>query len=123
MRVFWEVDRENQRLYTKYKGRVTFTEIAELLGHSARDGTLHYQLLADAKEAAFDIFPADARRFVELLAQIAKETPLGQTAVITSGETTTGIIHMLAQLATGICKIAPFTRHEDAERWLGWRSP
>ncbi|MDB6153935.1 MAG: hypothetical protein JWL90_2388 [Chthoniobacteraceae bacterium] len=123
MRVSWDIDRANRRLYTRHTGRIGFAEIAEILADSARHGTLHFQLLADATEAVFDLLPTDAQRFMELLAQMGKESNLGQTAVVTSGDTANGIIHMLAQLATGFCSIAAFNDHVDAERWLGWRAP
>jgi hypothetical protein len=120
VKVSTEIDRENQRLFVRFVGRVTFGEVEQMIRSSAEAGIVNFPLLIDAQSVTIDLFAEDVNRFGELLRELSAKSKIGNTAVLVSDAVTEHTLHLVSIVAAGICEIRAFGDRGDAERWLGW---
>jgi len=116
-----EIDREKERLFVRFVGRVTFREVEEMILSSAEKGIVYFPLLIDAQKVTIDLFTEDVNRFRELLVALSAKTKIGNTAVLVSDDVSEHTLHLVSIIAAGICEVRAFAKRADAERWLGWR--
>jgi hypothetical protein len=113
------IDRVRQRMVTHVDGIVTFHDITCHLEQEQRDHGLDLPELFDARYARIDLTARQVRQLVYRVAQMARTTPFGQTAIVTTDNTTYGLARMFSMLADSIgISVEVFRDVDAAERWL-----
>ena len=118
MPITFTTDPERRRNLATATGPVTYSEITAHLDELKAAGVLSWSELVDGTGATAAVTPAEVRRVVEFLRDLAEEYPLGATALVVGDDATFGMARMLGTLAEELCDVRPFRRREDAEAWL-----
>jgi hypothetical protein len=91
------------------------------MGHVERacqEGTLDFAELLDATRATAAVNTTDLRRLVRHLRELARQGPVGPTAVVVGDDLTFGIVRMLGTLSQDFFAVRPFCSRAEAEAWL-----
>jgi hypothetical protein len=120
MRIYSDIDSTKERVIVTFSGEITLYDITEMVTTSGKARVLHFRLLADARQARFQLQPDDIPKFSQLLRELAAQSRLGRTAVWVADEADRAVVQMLADLAKSLCEVDGFLERGEAERWLGW---
>ncbi len=120
MKASTQVDLERQRLFVRFVGRVTYSQVEEMILSSARQGILGFPLLIDARSVTIDLFPEEVIRFRDLLVELSATSKVGQTAVLIADDLAEQTLHLVSMVTRGICAVRSFADRAAAENWLGW---
>jgi hypothetical protein len=120
MRMYSDIDAPRERLTVTFLQEINLYDISEMVHTSQSAGILHFQLLADVRNARFQMTQADLPRFRELLQELATRSRLGQTAVLVSDETDLAVTEIIRAQSAGLCDVKGFLDPQEARRWLGW---
>jgi len=122
VKVSTEIDREKKRLFVRFVGRVTYSQVEEMILSSAKQGIVSYPLLIDARQVTIDLFPEDVNRLRDLLLDLSTKTEIGPTAVLISDDLSEQGTQLVGMVTKGLCEVRGFAERADAEQWLGWEA-
>ncbi|MGV1099470.1 hypothetical protein ACUUL3_08670 [Thiovibrio sp. JS02] len=74
--------------------------------------------MIDARAATPNWSSAEAREIVKLLTTFGRESKLGPTAVVISGDLAFGMLRMLEIMLEDVCIVRPFHDYDAAEQWF-----
>ena len=120
MRVYSDIDVPRERITVTFLREITLYDISEMVHTSRAAGVLHFRLLADTRNARFQMEPCELNQFRELLRELARRSRLGQTAVLVQDETDLAFSKAISTEAEDFCRVKGFLDRAEAERWLGW---
>jgi hypothetical protein len=116
------VDHDRPYLEAVASGPVQFEEVRAHLLDERRYGGLSYPELMDARAATPDWSSRETRDIVELLGALGRDSTLGPTAVVVSGDYAFGMLRMLEImleiLVDEVCVVRSFHSVEEARHWL-----
>jgi len=112
------VDHVLQRMVTHAEGVVTRAEIDEHLDAEERERGLGLPELIDASGASADMTSRDVERVVQRAARMARNAPLGPTAIVVQDPTAFGMARMYSILMDRIAPVGVFRDRASAISWL-----
>jgi hypothetical protein len=114
----YTVDPARGWLLTTATGPITFEEIREHVWAERADEHLARPELVDGTAAEPAFTPAEVRRIVEVLRDLAATSRIGPTAVLVGSDFAFGMMRMLEILLGDVAPVRPFRKRDEAEAWL-----
>jgi hypothetical protein len=112
------VDHAERRVTVNASGSITLDDILKHIEQERTANGLGYAELIDAR-GYVPAFSADqVRTVVEVLRDLAAQSPLGPTAIVVDSDVGFGMLRMLEIMMDDVCKIRPFRDMSEARRWL-----
>jgi len=118
MPIILSVDHERQEVDSLAIGYVSYEDIQNHLLAERHFGGLAYKELIDARTAAIDWTPDEARQIEDTIRSLSQESKFGPTAILVLTEIDFGMVRMVETLVDGVAEIRPFREEIDARAWL-----
>lgn len=112
------IDHDQRYIKTTASGFISWQNVRDHLLSERFAGGLSYKELIDARNASPIWSSVQTRDIVALFNFLGRESSLGSSAVVVSGELATGMMNMLAIMLGHICKVKIFHDCAAAEKWL-----
>jgi len=114
----YHFDRARNEAFAVAEGTFTAEDMREYVATERRTGSLSHISLIDGRAATPDFSAGDVRAIVTTLRELAKDSPLGPTAVVVGSEVAYGMMRMLEILVGEVCVIRPFRDLDEARTWV-----
>jgi hypothetical protein len=118
MPIILNVDHERKEVHCVAVGPISFADVESHLASEKHFEGLAYKEFVDARGAGISFTPAEIRKIVDLLRGMARQSKLGPSAILVSGDLAYGILRMIEALVEDVCDIKPFRDEATARAWL-----
>ena len=112
------INHAQRRVFVKAEGLLTLNDIRTHLEEERVEAGLSYDELIDARGISSDFSQQDVRVIADVLRRLAINSRIGPTAIIVDSDVEYGMLRMLGILIEDVCRVQPFRRQEEAEKWL-----